>query len=425
MSTRTIGSPDDAPAFGDYGSVIAQLKRNRLTKRVQSDLSPGRGVSRLRDETTIEDPNAAGGAEITEDDGEIRLSTGDDGDQRVILETAEPFQYRSGTYANPSMGIRPEKQPSGQVMRWGYFNDDSGVGWGYDSDGLFTFRRESGNDTKHRPPEKAVSEEKTWNRDPLDATGRTGVNLDPEIGHVFEIMARFYGEGPIRWAIEAKDPSLERAVQVVVDSRVYPDKINQVGFDRPIRIEIDNNGTASGLDLFVGGRQFSLWEDAGTFEKREVTEVARGLGISAGDAWENVMAIQKKPSFPPGTTRQNTVRAVVSQIEMIASQQVEVRVAFDAETDLGDSDYTEPEGWPASETATEYALASETPFSVTTDGLPIFHQVGSGSFFTPGTAEEESEVPVGAEQEVVVQARSPSTGADTIDVLAVTVEEQW
>lgn len=423
MPQRDIGSSGDAPAFGDRGSVIAQLKRNRLTKQVQGGIPPYYGVSRLRDETEITD--SSGNAEVTEDGGEIRLSTGADGADRVVLRSAEPFQYREGTYLNPSLGIRPEKLPDGQVMRWGYFNDESGIGWGYDADGIFTFKREAGTDTIHRPPESATSEEKTWNRDPLNGTGASGVDLDVEAGNVFEMIGRLYGEGPIRWSVEAKDEKGDRAPGVVVDARVYPDEINMVDFNRPLRVEIDNNGTAQSIDLYVGGRQFSLWEDAGTFETRDVTPIARGISIGSADTWENIMAIRKKEGFPPGTGRPNSIRAVVRQIEMIASQDVEVRALFDATTDLQDADYGEPEDWPAAETGIEVALASVTAFTMSEDGLPISHQVGSGSFFAAGTAEEDSTIPIGQDQEVVVQVRSPSTGADAVDVLAVTVQEQW
>lgn len=427
MSHADIGSPSDVWAIGD-GTVISQLKRNRKRAETQYDLPPMWGTSRLRDESSITD--SSGSAQITEDAGEIKLETGANGSDRVELRTAQYAQYRAGLYGDASMQIRPESLPTGnQVMRWGYFDDNSGFGWGLDSTGIFTFFREGGSDTIYRPSDDATSDSAKWQVDDLDgqddSNNPSGINLDPLDGHVFHIIFRAYGGGIVRWAVEARDDtgSTPMVRPVEVDRRKYDGKINIVDFNRQLRVELDNNTTGTARILYIGARQFSLLGDTATFERRTVTPIVRGLQVTSNDTYVPVLAVRKKSNFPTTESRGNSVRTRIAQMAARSNGDGEVTLTVDANVTNSDSDWTDPERWDTEETAIE--VIDDTVTSITQDdvGQQVSHIWLSGSNNSQDVIERTAQFDLGAAIEAIVWARTASSNT-TFDV-SLAVEEQW
>lgn len=419
MPKRDIGSSDDPIAIG-AGSVIAQLKRLRLKSQVQYDIPPMWGPSRLRNEITKTD--TSGSAGVSEDTGELKLSTGADGADRVELRTSQYGQYRSGLYGEAAFGVRMTELPSGdQVARWGYFDDQAGFGWGVDSESIFTFYREAGSDTIYRPPAHADDEASAWTEDPLDGTGDSGLTLSVLDGHVFHTVFRLYGHGPVIQYVEAKNDGDGRAPEVPVDRRVYPSQINLVDFNRQLRAEVENGGTDQNLDVYLGGRQYSLWGDKGVFERRDIPTVVEGY--SPGASYEPIIAVRKQPNFPTGTSRGNSVSVRVVNIDAVADGAAQLRMTFDADI-TNPGDYTPPDGWDNSEAATETINVDDTAPQVdgTQPGLTVAHAFVDGSRSVSQAIKERSELPLGAATEAVLWAK---TSANATVKASLTVEERW
>lgn len=423
MPKLDIGSSDDPFAIG-AGSVIAQLKRLRLQSEVQYDIPPMWGPSRLRNEITKTD--ASGSVGVTEDTGELKLSTGADGSDRVELRTSQYAQYRSGLFGEAAFGIRLSELPSGdQVARWGYFDDQAGFGWGVDAESVFTFYREAGSDTIYRPPAHADDAASEWRLDPLDGTGESGLDLSILDGSVFHTAFRLYGHGPVIQYAEPKDSDAHRAPEVAVDRRVYPTQINLVDFNRQLRAEVENGGTAQNLDLFLAGRQYSLWGDKGVFERRPVPVVSDGYTIGSSGTWEPVLAIRKKPDFPPGTNRGNSVSTRIIEIGGRPTGDAQLKLTLDADVTNGDGDWVTPEDWDDDESAIEVINAETTTPQVSgaQEGLRTEHAFLQGGVFSSRATTERSNIELGAAIEAVLWAYSAS-GTPDIDV-RVEIEEQW
>jgi hypothetical protein len=434
MSHKTLGTPDDPLAIGS-GSIIAQLKRLRHETNVLYSLPPMWGPSRLRNEETV--TNSSGSAGMTQENGEVRLITGANGSDYVELRSAQFAQYRSGLFGEPAFGIRFGSLPSAnQVARWGYYDDSEGVGWGLDSTGLFTFRRKGGSDTTYRPHGDTSNTSNLWQIDSLNGwkskENPSGVNFDPLDGAVFHNLFRLYGHGPVWWYVEPKkegSPKNERGTpsvpEVAVDRRVYAREQSLQDFNKQLRCEVDNNGTASSWEMYVGGRQYSLWGNTDAFEQRDIPELVRGYSVGTADTWEPVMAFRKQPTFPPGSGRNNSVSVRLVDVETQADAEVEVKVTFDADVTNAASDWSPPEEWTAREAAIETIRDPDTALSVDSgqEGLRILHAFIDGSKSAARTVRRESQLPLGRSIEAVLWVRAPATST-SIDA-SVTHEEQW
>jgi len=402
----SIGQPTDRFAL-EHGGIIPQLKRLQLPSTIQFDLKPTWGVSALRSKTATNGT----GATVAETGGEIEVASGTDGAGSASLTTIRRGQYRSGTWGEASLGVRLGSTPTGdQVARWGYFDDQNGWGWGADSEGFFLFRRKDGTDTVRRPAE--------WEGDPLNGDGDSSITLDVTDGAVYHNLFRWYGHGPAVWYVEPKRPNAQWTPEVKADWQVYRGEISVTDPNQPVNVEVDNNGTAENLSVYVGGRQFAIWGRREKSAVRNVPLVERAFSISSADTWEPILALQKKSTFGP-SGRDNTVKTLVKRIGALASgANVEIRLTLDAETD---ATYKDPEGWTGSETSIE---RSDGAFSVTTDGEPIVHgMVASGSSKNAaGTTKRNARIPLAENQEAVLWGRSAST--PSIPVSKVMVEEQ-
>lgn len=195
---------------------------------------------------------------------EHKLSTVANTNDHAYVRTKERGQYTAGFMAGMGMGARIPSLPTGDSeMRWGYYNvDDAGAPWngfyfGADSEGVFVARASDGNVNK-------VYQE-NWNRNTFQSDNPpnpANSGLDLADGFVFHIDFTYYGYGPIEMKILTDDgvedtygaAELANAHVFHVDGQTSTKNTNL-----PIQAEIVSNGTSNdALDLFLGGRQFSV-----------------------------------------------------------------------------------------------------------------------------------------------------------------------
>jgi len=312
------------PVLGEM-PIRQWMADNNLQKSVQVDFPPMYGASRHRNEFS-----SSGGASLSENDGSLHIDLGANGSDRFVLGTNVDGQYRSGTFAEGAFGIRiPGGLQGDQEVRWGLDAPRNGVGWGLDATSFFTYWKQGDSITRYRPEDKP---------DP-DWLLSSASNITAASGQVFKILARMYGHGPVLWALEQKYPGLHRAPSVPVDKRVYDEKINVRDFNKPLRVIAENNGTAAEMDVFVDGRQYTIWGQPGNFERRITTDLIRSFTTAGSGTWEPLIAIRKKPEFPAGTSRRNSVRVAARSIRASADGDCELRYTQEADVTNPGSDY--------------------------------------------------------------------------------------
>ena len=202
--------------------------------------------------------------------------------------------------------------PTGsQVVRWGVYDDQNGLFFGQNvANGIFVAIRRAGVDT--------IIPQTSWNVDPLDGTGPSGATLSLSKGNIFQIVFTWYGYGVIEFRVVIPDPTT-LAQEVITVHRFSPTgETSLADPNLPVRAEISNGGTATALNLFVGGRQYSILGNYSpvfrvTSERRTVT---------ATGTLTPILSFQRKAIFPAGSGRTNSVSVKLEGIDLVTSDDI-------------------------------------------------------------------------------------------------------
>ncbi len=231
------------------------------------------------------------------------------------MSSAEKGRYQSGYAGEAGIGVRLPALPTGnQVVRWGLFDEENGVFFGVDGTSSFVAIRRAGVDT--------VIPQASWNVDPLDGTGPSGATLDLSKGNIFQIDFTWYGYGVIEFRVVIPDPTT-LAQEVITVNRYAPSgETSLADPNLPLRAEINNDGTASALQVFVGGRQYSIIGNYNptfriTSERRTITTTT---------TLTPVISFQRKTEFPAGSGRPNSVSVTLEGIDLVTTDDIYYQV---------------------------------------------------------------------------------------------------
>ncbi len=268
------------------------------------------GLSDLRDIVST-----TGSATVSSNNTEYVLSTTASGADSAILSSAEKGRYQSGYAGEAGIGVRLPALPTGtQVVRWGLFDEVNGVFFGVDGTSSFVGIRRAGVDT--------VIPQASWNVDPLDGTGPSGATLDLSKGNIFQIDFTWYGYGVIEFRVVIPDPTT-LAQEVITVNRYSPSgETSLADPNLPLRAEVNNGGTASALQVFVGGRQYSILGNYNptfriTSERRTITTTT---------TLTPVISFQRKTEFPAGSGRSNSVSVTLEGIDLVTTDDIYYQV---------------------------------------------------------------------------------------------------
>jgi hypothetical protein len=408
------GIGDDERSFrmtiieGVGPNVNSQFNELRTAERFPIiELKSVYGLSDLRDiiETT-------GAGTVTNTTVEFQVSTTADGIDSATLDSAERGRYMPGFAGQAGIGVRIPAPPTGdQIFRWGMVDDENGAYFGQSvADGIFVAIRRAGTET--------IIPQTSWNVDPLDGTGPSGITLDLALGSIFQVTFSWYGYGVIEFNVVIQNLAT-LAQDVVTVNRYRP--ANQTSFadpNLPIRAQIENNGTAASADLFVGGRQYTI---IGRFDPEfRITSERRSVVV--GTAGVPVISFQRKPIFPSGSARPNSVSVNLEGIDIISADDVYFQIIVGGTLDTAFTNFpTATTEIPDNETA---LLVNNTAATIT-GGEVVFQGVASGG---PGSSKDlatavllDFELPDEQPVSLVV-----GTFADTSSISAVfRVTEEW
>jgi len=318
------------------------------------------GISVLRDVVIT-----AGAGTVTNTSTEYSVNTTASGADSAILESAMRGRYEPGYAGEAGIGVRiPILPADNQVARFGLFDAQNGAFFGVTSTNTFVTVRRGGVDT--------VINQSAWNVDKLDGTGPSGATLTLSKGNIFQIVFTWYGYGVIEFRVVIPDP-ITLAQEVITVNRFPP--TGQTSFvdpNQPLRAEIDNAGTATSFNLFVGGRQYSIIGKYDptfrvTSERRTISNVITTL--------TPVISFARKAVFPTGSARTNSVEVDLEEINLISTDDLAYQVL------LGGTINGTFVNYPTATTIipdSETALLVNTTSTTITGGEVIFQGVTSG-----------------------------------------------
>ncbi|MDQ0656161.1 collagen-like protein [Paenibacillus sp. W2I17] len=319
----------------NVSSQFNELRTNEKTPIIE--LTSVYGLSNLRDIVLT-----LGDATVGSNNTEFQLTTTISGSDIAILQSSERGRYESGLAGEIGIGARLPAPPTGtQVVRWGAFDDQNGLFFGQSvANGIFVAIRRASVDT--------IIPQTSWNVDKLDGTGPSGATLSLSKGNIFQIVFTWYGYGVIEFRVVIPDPTT-LAQEVIIVHRFSPNgQTSLTDPNLPLRAEIFNNGTESELNLFVGGRQYSVLGKYNpvfrvTSERRTVT---------ATGSLTPILSFQRKTSFPPGSGRANSVSVKLESIDLITTDDIYYQIILGGTINGGFVNFpTATTNIPTSETA--------------------------------------------------------------------------
>ena len=278
---------------------------------------------------------------VTDSGSEYLVGNGSTGGSLVTKQIGD---YVPGQVLKPGLGVRVPEM-NGGVVEWGYFDDDNGVFWRYNTDGLFIVRRKGGVDD--------VTPQSDFSFDKLDGSGPSKHNIDVAMGYIFQIPFTYYGYGDFYFTVGIPDVSGRKHQRLAHTLSVN----NQTSLDQPnLPITVRTEGIAQ---AYVAGRQIST---IGKIERPFRTVGNLRESISVGSTRTPLMTVRLKEST-------NYIFTQFSGIDIIGGAVVELQIVRNAT--LSTEDFSGANGYI--ETASEWQ-----PTTTATDGDVIYRRlVGS------------------------------------------------
>lgn len=319
------------------------------------------------------------------------------------IETTDIGRYVPGFGAEAGIGVRVGTDPTGdQVMRWGYYDDEDGFFFEYDTSGLYAVTRRDSTDTRVAQAD--------WNVDPMDGSTPGGFVIELDRGNIFQIPFTWYGYGQVNFAVA--QTTFTAAQDVVVGHRFRPDSNTSIrNPNLPIKAEVTGSGDGQ---LYVSGRQFAI---VGRYIPQQRTNGLRRTLSSIGTSWTPIIAVRRQDNDSAKRTEIN-----VQGVTAFTDGKVEIAVVVNPTITFGTAQV--PDLATTSETVVEF---SDNPSSFSLGAgntilTDILNASGSGSNATGNQTWPGISIPIPRRQPAVLVARA-FTGTVTVDAHLQVIEE--
>lgn len=160
---------------------------------------------------------------------------------RAVLQSRVYFRYNPGKGLFPALTfVLGSTPPTNCAKRAGYFDDDNGLYVEWTSTGVRFVRRSNVSGSVVNTP----FEQASWNVDPLNGLGPSGITLDLTMGQIFWLDFQFLGVGTVRFGFEIN--GVQYLCHQVNHANLTATQPYMATANLPVRYEIVNTGTASG-----------------------------------------------------------------------------------------------------------------------------------------------------------------------------------
>lgn len=397
----TSGRNPDIGIRSPFSELITTM-RHPLLSVSSTDV-----LSILRDEVSTTSSGT-----VTDTTSEYLVSAPSSGDD-AELRTARRGRYEPGFASEIGVGIRLNDRATGGVVMWGGYDDQDGVRFRLDDDGLAAQVLRNGTVTHD-------IDHTSFNVDPLDGTGPSGIDVADaggleaflQDGHVFQIRWTWYGYGMIEWAV---------IDQSVADSeqRVWP--LHRLKIDAATSVENPHIPVtvfaSDDASVYVGGRQYSTLGPINVTE-RNVGEfrLAQSVPRAATPAWIPLIGIRRRS----GASWSQGIRIVADSFQVSTNQKLVAQVFIGGSLDNGSwVEVQNSDGTSAVEvnrTATTMTFASGT-FPDQTIGLePVLIPGSSGPQKRSTAIAANKRFALPGSEELILAVKGATSGTDaTVD----------
>lgn len=244
------------------------------------------GKSALRDIYTT-----TGGASITNipGQGEYRIRVVG-ANETASLQTAERGRYIAGHGAQVGIGVRIPVAPTGNIrVRWGLFDDNNGFYYVYDAQGFGVCVLRDGIETR-------INRD-NFNRDPIDGTGPSEVNLNLNNGHIYQVVFSWYGYGIVNFTISTTNPNTFTQDGITVHSYASSSTTTVRDPNLPIRAVITSGaGDNQDFSVYVTGRQYAI---LGKYMpiRRVNTAYVINQPVTSTTAFQHILSVRRKQGY--------------------------------------------------------------------------------------------------------------------------------
>lgn len=265
-------------------------------------------------------------------EGEYRLRVTGDVDT-AILQTTERGRYIAGHSAQVGIGVRVPSAPSAGVnAKWGLFDDNNGFYYVYDGQGFGVCVLRDGIETR-------INREQ-FNKDKLDGNGPSGININLNNGHIFQIVFSWYGYGVIDFVITTSNPTSLNQESISVHSYFSSGTTTIRDPNLPIRaIVTTNSGNTQDFSMYVTGRQYAI---LGKYIpiKRVNSAYIVNAPITSTNSFQHVLSIRKKQGYASNAVKIDSLDYLANAY-MILQLRVNTNIFGGSFTNIPDQDPNE------------------------------------------------------------------------------------
>jgi len=237
---RTTGSVAEYNTTGNTNTAIDAFGR----QRVSEPFTVFDNTFRYGDDTRIWGISTAGSgsSDPLENESSIQMSVTDASGDRVYRETKRVFQYQPGKSQLIMNTFVMNEGKANLRQRVGYFGNENGIFLELDGTTINIVKR----DYLTSAPNDTQIAQSSWNVDPLDGTGPSGVTLDMTKAQIFWIDMEWLGVGSVRTGFVINGQFLVAHIFHHANSIA---SVYMTTASLPIRYEIENTGATSGSSV--------------------------------------------------------------------------------------------------------------------------------------------------------------------------------
>lgn len=226
------------------------------------------------------------------------------------LQSAERGRYIAGQTSEAGLGVRiPQLLSGSQQIRWGLFDTSNGFFYMQNSNGLNVGIINNG-------VEMIVSRS-NFNVDRVDGTGPSGINLNVQEGHIYNIVYSWYGYGIVQFIVNTEDRYGDQK-PILLHKYFSTGGTSVRNPNLPLNLTVANRGTNAPMRAYVSGRQFSI---IGKYVPVFRVNSAYRTGFTVTANFLPVLSIRRKPG-----TEGNAVKLLTADFYGGAEQILQIRV---------------------------------------------------------------------------------------------------